>query len=282
LDTTVEFLIGPNLTSSGISILESLFLYVRGISGMRAIRTIRYARRSDWLVLYGVGGQDRRIARDAQLARGARTIMWDFGYIAKKKPTGYMRVSLDSDHPQQYFDLTAADPRRFDALNVRLRDDCDPAGPVILVALTQKTRQYLGPRYANWDDQKLAELKRRYPDRKIIYRPKPKKRLGARQKPGFACDDASPIESLLRGASLVVCRHSNVAVDAVIAGVPVECEEGAAMWLKGKPYTPENRLDFLRRLAWWQWRSDEAREAWAFITGMIRATARPALVKTAA
>ena len=35
------------------------------------------------------------------------------------------------------------------------------------------------------------------------------------------------IADVLNGCSVVVCRHSNVAVDACIAGVPVECEGGA-------------------------------------------------------
>ena len=72
----------------------------------------------------------------------------------------------------------------------------------------------------------------------------------------------------MRGARLVVCRHSNVAVDAVIAGVPVECEDGAAYWLRDKPYTPEVRRDFLDRLAWWQWKPEECMKAWEFIRRM--------------
>jgi hypothetical protein len=83
-------------------------------------------------------------------------------------------------------------------------------------------------------------------------------------------DASSTIEQLLCGASLIVCRHSNVAIDGAIAGVPFECEDGAAAWLKPQPYTRENRLRFLCRLSWWQWRPDEAGEAWAFIRGILK------------
>ena len=78
------------------------------------------------------------------------------------------------------------------------------------------------------------------------------------------------IADLLRGASLAACRHSNVAVDAVVAGVPFEAVDGAAMWLAGKDYTPANRLDFLRRLAWWQWKASEAHLAWDFAKEVAR------------
>jgi hypothetical protein len=67
------------------------------------------------------------------------------------------------------------------------------------------------------------------------------------------------------GASMLVCRHSNCAVDAVVAGVPIECEDGAAKWLDGKPYKRRTRKDFLNRLAYWQWKASEAAQAWQFI-----------------
>ena len=90
-----------------------------------------------------------------------------------------------------------------------------------------------------------------------------------REKPRSRHAHITPIEQVLAGARLVVCRHSNVAVDAVIAGVPFECEDGAAYWLQGKPYTVENRLDLLHRLCWWQWTCYEAPAAWRFIKGML-------------
>jgi hypothetical protein len=82
-------------------------------------------------------------------------------------------------------------------------------------------------------------------------------------------DTDTPIAQLLRGASLVVARHSNVCLDAVQAGVPFEAEDGAAVWLQRREFTPANRLEFLQRLAWWQWRAAEAPRAWQFLKGMV-------------
>ena len=186
------------------------------------------------------------------------------GYFGRKKLVGYLRVSIDTDHPQDWLDATPADPSRWNAHKIRLREDVHAMGHIILVGLGHKSRSYLG--LPNWERDKLAELRRRFPEHEVIYRPKPR-----RPFPNLSCttDDTSPIEALLQNAALVVCRHSNVAVDAAIAGVPFECENGAAMWLLRRPFTYESRLEFLRKLAWWQWHKGEAQQAWSFIRTRI-------------
>ena len=78
----------------------------------------------------------------------------------------------------------------------------------------KKSRVFLGA--GDCELRKASELQQRFPGRSII----------VRQKRAQV-----PIDQALRGASLVVCHHSNCAVDAIIAGVPFECEDGAAYWL---------------------------------------------------
>jgi hypothetical protein len=225
-----------------------------------------YRQMGDWLVLYGVGAPGRSDIRHAQLATGGRVIMWDLGYFGRLKYTGYLRCSVDTDHPPQWFDRTPPNPSRFGQLKIQLRDSYDPNGHIVLVGLGPKSRSYLNE--PSWEEQKLAGLRARFPDRKIFFRPKPNNLYPDIKADLIDCE--SPIQDVLKGASLVVCRHSNVAVDAVVANVPYEAEDGAAMWLVGKPYTRENRLDFLYRLAWWQWRSVEAFFAWQFIRKTVR------------
>lgn len=218
---------------------------------------------SEWLVLFGVGAPDRAIARRRQVKDGRLCLMFDMGYFGREKLTGHLRASLNDDHPQAWLDKTPQVPDRWAAHRIELREDADPDGPIILVGLGRKSRTYL--RAESWEREKLKELRHRFPGRRVIFRPKP-----GHVEIDVNCEyeRKMTIEQLLCGASLVVCRHSNVAVDAVIAGVPFEAVDGAAMWLIDKPYTRDNRLDFLRRLSFWQWKTSEAFEAWKFFKGV--------------
>lgn len=215
----------------------------------------QYHGGSSLLMLWGVGRRGYEEARAQQLAGGGHAILWDMGYIGRQKKIGYCRVSIDHQHPQAYLDLTVQESSRWKAHGIALREDANKSGPIILAGVGPKSHVFLGTH--GWEERKALELKKRFPGRKIVMRRKPRKG-----------DGSLPIERALQGASLVVCRHSNIAVDACIAGVPFECEDGAASWLLGKAYTLENRLDFLRRLSWWQWKPNEASKAWAFLLGV--------------
>lgn len=221
--------------------------------------------RSECLVLYGIGAPAAVEARKRVHLRDGHVVHWDAAYFSRGRKAGYFRVSIDDDHPQRWLDDTPDDPSRWVAHNVALREDHNPAGHILLVGLGRKSRSY--HRAEDWEARKLAELQRRFPGRTIIYRPKPR-----HPHPILAVgtDSTTPIEQLLKGCALVVCRHSNVAVDAVVAGVPYEAEDGAALWLTGKEYSPANRLSFLHRLAFWQWRADEADQAWSFLRARVR------------
>lgn len=242
--------------------LRSIALAAR-TAGDTVVETRAYQGKSDWLVLFGVGAQAHDRARRAQIQRGGHVLMWDMGYFGRKKETGFLRASIDQDHPQALLDRTPPDPSRWEHHRIALREDADPNGVILLVGLGRKSRLYLHE--DDWEQRTLKRLQERFPGRTVLHRPKPH-----HESPKLHCerDETTPIEELLRRCSLVVCRHSNVAVDAAIAGVPFEAEDGAAMWLAQREFTPENRLDFLRRLAWWQWQAIEAAAAWSFLKGV--------------
>lgn len=260
---SAEFLIPPDLSRTGMPALEALYGAAIKL-GVPCIKTSVYEGTCDQLWLFGVGHIHRAPAREAHVKSGRRVILWDLGYFGRRKLGGYCRVSIDTDHPQKWLEQTPEDPSRWEMYNIPLRQDYDPEGPIILIGLGRKSRSYLG--LPDWEIDTFHALRKRFPERKIIYRPKP-----GHPSPAIAVttDVTSSIEQLLEGASLVVCRHSNVAVDAAIAGVPFECEDGAAMWLLQRPFTADNRLSFLRRLAWWQWSVPEAPKAWKFLQHMI-------------
>lgn len=226
-------------------------------AGVTVRETPRYTGCAENLVVWGVGRPEFMAAREAHLARGGRVFMWDMGYLGRAKVDGHCRVSINDFHPWRALDRTPNDPSRFEKFGIDLREDADPDGHVILACLGRKSVSAFG--LDTWDDRKERELRRRFPDTRVVRREKPRSRYAA----------VEPIEQLLKGARLLACRHSNCAMDAAIAGVPFECEDGAAYWLAQREFTPENRLDFLHRLCWWQWSCYEMAEAWTFLRSML-------------
>jgi hypothetical protein len=224
-----------------------------------SVVTTAYTGSRRVLALYGAGLPARAAVMRAHLARGGRVAAWDLGYWDRDDA---MRVSVDNLHPTaaQLALAPAGETRR----PVALREDADPAGPVLLVGIGPKSCDLLGLRFLQWETAALQRIKRSHPGRRVLWRPKGKRPV---QLPGATLAHGQPIEDALRGCSLVVCRHSNVAIDAAIAGVPVQCDDGAAraLYATNPAPAPAERAEFLRRLAWWNWRPTEAAQAWAWI-----------------
>lgn len=228
--------------------------------GVRCIVTDHYSKAAPLLMSYGLGHPERRVHTEAHVARGGRLIGWDLGYWNREVS---MRVTVDSGHPRNLPDMPGD---RWDAAGIDLRDDFDPTGPVVIVGIGRKSRSQFGFDGQEWEVRTLHNIRRAHPNSDVIYRPK------KHPETLESCKSAEgPIADVLRGASLVVCRHSNVAVDACIAGIPVVCEDGAAVALYGSdlsnPVHPdrEQRRQFLNNLAWWQYTPAEAVQAWRFL-----------------
>lgn len=256
-----EYLSIGGASSHALAVLTAM----QAASHAPAQFTARYVGDHDWLMLWGVGREEHAQAWRQHAATGRPVVMWDLGYIGRGKRGGYYRVSVNAWHPQALLDRTAPDPERLDVHGLQLRQDADPMGPILLIGMGPKSHRFTGQ--PDWEARKVKELRRRFPGRRVVYRPKPGKPVA---RLDCEIDTSSSIDLALRGASLLVCRHSNAAVDAVIAGVPLECEDGAAKWLEGKPFMPDTRLDFLRRLAWWQWMPSEAAQTWQFLRKVMR------------
>lgn len=235
-------------------------------AGVRVNVIERYTGRTKWLVIWGVGAPGRAVVRDKHVRAGGLVALWDIGFFKRCKISGHCKVSINQDYATNWLDRTEPQPERFATLDLALRNDHDPSGHIILAGIGPKQHDYMRGKIDNWERNKLLELRRRFPGRRIVYRPKPRRPFI--QLP-VETDATSEIEDVLRGAALAVCHHSNVAVDAVLAGVPFESDDGVSTWLKGKPYTEETRLDFCRRIARWQYKSTEMIEAWNFLRSTV-------------
>lgn len=260
---SAEILFFGNETPRGDETLLAAFHGAAAI-GMHVVATNSYRGQSDWLCIYGASQVKRRPARAAHINRGRFVACWDHGYFGR---AGYMRVSINRLHPQNWLSKTPPDPSRLEARGIHLLDDFyDPKGPIIIVGVGGKKR--LRNADFDWEIAQIAEMRLRFPERKIVYRPKPGLTIPAEVDLGAdAMDTSQSIFDVLQGASLVICAHSSVAIDACIVGVPVECTDGAAYWLYQNNPNPsyEERLDFLRRVAWWNWKLDEMDQAWKFL-----------------
>lgn len=234
--------------------------------GLRVNVTQRYQGGSEWLCLYGVGEESRNAARHEQIAAGGHVACWDLGYVRTGKIPGlsYIRVSIDHNHPWRDFDSTPNDSQRLDDLDVELTDTYSSSGPVLVIGMGPKSRDHLG--LQDWEIRTLHDAQARYPDRQILYRPKPRRVMDSHIR--WKLSQGGDIKDALRGASLVICRHSNVAIDACMQGIPVECEDGAAYWLyrHGPQPSIEARRDFMCRLAYWQYTTAEMKAALKFLT----------------
>lgn len=262
-----EFLHDNDMNVKGLRMMRAMMDAARhfGIARVERRRN-QYVGDCELLMIYGIGHPIMRHNFSAHIASGRNAIGWDLGYYGRHTGGSYpMRLAINAPHPQAM--MKRARPDRWASAHIALRNDFNPDGHIVLVGLGRKGRVQFDYEGTSWEEETLAKIKAAYPGRQIVYRPK----AGATEHINCKTDATSPIEKVIKGASLVVVRHSNVAVDACIAGIPVVCYDGAAAYLYGSdlcnPVNPteQERLEFLRSLAYWQWRPTEAQEAWRFI-----------------
>lgn len=255
-----EVLVDESSCKRGRQMLAALIDCANSV-GVKCVVSKQYQGAANWLISYGLGHPGRRKWIDSHLQQGGRLIGWDLGYWERQD---HMRLTVDADHPQKL--ITDQPSERFDKYNIVLQDQFQSDGPIILAGMGEKSRIALGYKGLEWEASKLEELREVYPNKRILYKPK---------RPGERLKDveitSKSIEIILNGASLLVCRHSNVSIDACIYGIPVVCWDGAASAIYGselaQPTKPskEQRYRFLSNLAWWQWKPSEATQAWNFI-----------------
>ncbi len=239
--------------------------------GVDSVIMGRYApRQRAALVLYGLGGCDRLPHARLHMRHGGRLLAWDAGYWERKAEDRKFRVSFDGFHSPELM-IRGENPGsdRWQKSGLNILDKSHPNGHIVLVGNGAKSSA-VGAE--GWAFAKSREIRALHPRRPIVYRPKRGFMERGIIRDGVAADQ--PIEAVLSQASLVVCRHSNVAVDACRHGVPVVCDDGAASAIYPARLEDEKkqpslalRTEFLHRLAWWQWNTAEAErgEPWPWI-----------------
>lgn len=265
-----EILLDAEETAArGTAILEAMIEAAPDCGVTPIVRKKGYRSDCELLMIYGTGHPIRRPYFLEHIRRGKPAIGWDLGYWDRLGDFS-MRCTLNGDHPARYIRDEPGD--RLAAAGIKLRNDYDARGPIVLVGMGRKAAFLHGGGPLVWERRQLELIRRVYPGRPIVYRPK---RLQGPHLRGVPLAPGLPIEETLKGASLVVCRHSNVGIDAAIAGIPVVCEDGAASALYGndlkrpKIATHDERSALLRGVAYWNWRPSEARQAWTYLLSRL-------------
>lgn len=225
----------------------------------------------DVLITYGMGGDDRFAFCNDHIANGGKLIAFDLGYWDRNRSINERkyRVSLGGFHPSMVMEGPRPPSTGFDKSGLTIaRSSKLKSNNILLIGNAPKS---IAVGASGWTAKKSKEIRTAFPNAKIIYRPKPKRP----RENGVIYDaiSSSPIESALKSCWLVVCRHSNVAVDACRMGVPVVCDDGAAAAIYPQRLEEywnqpsyELRQEFLHRLAYWQWSANEAPKFWNWLS----------------
>jgi hypothetical protein len=266
--TTVELLSFSPQALRADNLFASLVTTSKG--RVEIVRRSQYRGGSDLLMLWGPGHPSRFEPMRKQIAAGGHVVCFDLSYFDRHRK---VRVSIDAAHPQAYVMRKDRPDTRWRAEGLRTENVWNPDGPVIVAGIGDKAKLQYGSMVDTWERDQIAACKAR--GWKVQYRPK--KRDGSGPPGIFVASSAVPIETALRGASLVMTWHSNVAVDAIRMGIPVVCRDGAAAAVCPSALPPAGQVPplsaalrdrFLANLCWFQWVPDEP-GFWPFLAELL-------------
>jgi hypothetical protein len=193
-----------------------------------------------------------------------QTVVLDCGYLNRANGSmdtcGYHQVSINQCG---WVTKRECDDTRFRKLNLEVltpdlskRNLCVVCGQVGLDGQHNLTSEQLD----EWLSSKIVEIRKKYPDAELVYRPHPKSgvcHLTAQikyQHPG----NYNSMDVLRNNASSILTYNSTMGVEALVVGVPVLCSEKAFYSEVGSSsiydtIAPEVRQNFLNRVANSQW-----------------------------
>jgi hypothetical protein len=224
---------------------------------------------ADVSAFYGLRGNLLKVY-EAYRKADRHTLLIDLGYwkrIEGGRLRGYHKVVVDGLQPNHYYQATRHNSTRLRKMELDIKP-FDPSGEYILVAgMSAKSAGVYGLGPQEFEENVVQSLLEAT-DSPIVYRPKPSW-PGATPIEGAAYSPPDePVEDVLARCKLVVTHHSNVAVDAIVAGKPcVVLGDGVGLRMSStlgdldNPYFPSDaeRLQWLSDIAWTQWNVSEIR-----------------------
>ena len=196
---------------------------------------------------------------------GRKVVFVDLGYWGRRhggRFRGFHKISVDARHPTKYLMTRDRDASRLRRFGVVVKPWRERGDHIVLAGMSLKSAKSYGFKAEEWERNAVAEL-RKHTDRPIIYRPKPSW-LEATHIPTTTMQRTALPDQALQNCHAVVTHHSNVAVDALAAGVPAFCMDGVAVPMSlqkrheiENPIFPKGREQWLANIAWSQWSVDE-------------------------
>jgi hypothetical protein len=228
----------------------------------------------DCAVFYGLEGNTPQLFKD--YAAHSAAVYVDLGYWGRREGgrwTGYHKISVNSRHPNAYFRAIAHPADRLARFKLTPKAWRTPSSSahILLAGMGDKGARAEGYDPNQWE-REAVEVLRQHTTRPILYRPKPSWKTA---KPiagtNYSAPHARELELDLRGCWAVVTHHSNVAVDALVEGIPSFCWAGVAREMSSQdlaqietPFYPSDREQWLADIAYTQWSIAEMRSGAAW------------------
>ena len=205
---------------------------------------------------------------EAYRAAGKHYLYIDLGWWTRKPPDqildGYHKVVLDGREPGPYF-RRGSPSDRFMIHNQRLAPWRTSGRHILLGGMSGKSAKTRGFGPQEWERDMIRKL-RSLTKRPVMYRPKPSWADATPITGTLYSHGSVPVARALQHAWAVVTLHSNIAVDALLAGIPVCCEQGVGSELSfaldqiENPPLPDGRFELLADIAYCQWHGGEIRD----------------------
>ncbi len=233
----------------------------------------------DVAMFYGLRDGLREVLWDHK-SEAKTAIFFDLGYWGRSdrgKFDGYYRMSINRYHAWDFWGFKDRPSDRFDRFNIQVIDSSNsPNAYILLAGMGPKSAWLYGFEPLEWENKAVEKIqaKTRVP---IIYKPKPSWIDSPRVPYTTMLGREISIEEALSGASCLVTHHSNAAIDALIASIPVYgLEDGVAVngwadpisWINRMFCADlEPRIKFMHRVAYLQWNTAEMAKGkvWDFL-----------------
>ncbi len=222
-------------------------------------------------VFYGFD-QQMRVIFEKYRKHNLPVVYVDLGYFGRLeggKWSGYHKVSVNDRHPTKYFQARPHDSSRVSRFRLTFNPWKD-GRHILICGTSDKGALVDGFRPQQWETETI-NLLRKVTQRPLIYRPKPSWN-GASPIPGSVfAQSKEDVSRWLHDCHAVVSHHSNVCVDAFLAGVPNFCVEGVGAPLSetdfskiDTPRKPDGRELWAQDLAFTQYRIGEMEDGIAW------------------